>query len=114
MESEDGIPIWKIFDIILLFRLKSLTWNDMKVDFFTKMINKYAKTITIWLIIVAKAAPLTPYSKVKIRIGSRIRFKTVPINPIIIGIFVSPSPAKIALKNIEKITNPRPNVRILK
>ena len=36
----------------------------------------------------------------------------VPINPIIMGIFVSPSPARIALKNIENITNPRPNVKM--
>ena len=43
-----------------------------------------------------------------------MRFIIVPINPIIIGIFVSPSPARIALKNIENITNPRPNVKIRK
>ena len=64
--------------------------------------------------IVANAAPRTPYSKVKISIGSRIRFNTVPIKPIIMGILVSPSPARIALKNIEKITKPNPKVKIRK
>ena len=36
------------------------------------------------------------------RIGSKIIFKTVPSPAIIIGNFISPSPAKIDLKNPEK------------
>ena len=38
----------------------------------------------------------------------------VPTKPIIIGIFVSPSPARIALKNNENTTPPIPKVNIFK
>ena len=37
-----------------------------------------------------------------------MRFNNVPIKPMNIGIFVSPSPAKIALKNRENTAKPIP------
>ena len=70
--------------------------------------------MTAWLITVANAAPFTPYSRTKINMGSKTRFNKVPIRPIIIGIFVSPSPAKIARKNKENTTNPIPYKRTFK
>ena len=62
---------------------------------------------------VAIAAPEIPnpnpifpkLSNSKIKIGSRIIFKIVPKPATIIGNFISPSPARIDLKNPEKIMN---------
>ena len=49
------------------------------------------------------AAPFTPKSRTKIKIGSKIIFKTVPSAVTIMGSFISPSPESIDLKNPEKI-----------
>ena len=62
---------------------------------------------------VAAAAPSTPIpspnppylSRLKINIGSRITFNTVPIAATITGNFMSPSPAKIERNTIEKMMN---------
>ena len=59
---------------------------------------------------LASAAPFTPIpnpnppysSKSKIKIGSNIIFRTVPITATITGNFISPSPANIDLKIIAK------------
>ncbi len=51
--------------------------------------------------------PIQNYS-LKINIGSRIIFITVPNPAIIIGNFISPSPANIDLKNPEKTIKGKP------
>ena len=45
---------------------------------------------TVWLIMVASAAPDTPMWKPKIRIGSSTILITAPINTVIIPIFAKP------------------------
>ena len=59
------------------------------------------------------AAPSTPipnpnppyFSKLKIKIGSNITFRIVPIAATITGNFISPSPASIERNTIEKTMN---------
>ena len=58
--------------------------------------------------VVAHAAPATPKSKAKMKIGSRIVFRTVPKAAIIMGSFMSPSPERMDRKNAEKIRNEIP------
>ena len=89
------------------YRWKTLYTNNA-VDVSS---DRNTKNTIIRLITVAIAAPATPNPKPKppyasnlnMKIGSRIIFSIVPKPAIIIGNFISPSPAKIERKKPEKI-----------
>ena len=57
---------------------------------------------------VAQAAPATPKPSVKIKIGSRIIFNTVPRAATVMGNLVSPSPASIDRKNVDSTIKGNP------
>ena len=57
---------------------------------------------------VAPAAPGTPNPSVKIKIGSRIIFSTVPNAATVIGNLVSPSPARMERKNADRTIKGNP------
>ena len=63
---------------------------------------------------VAHAAPATPIPREKIKIGSKIILSTVPNAAMAMGNFVSPSPTKMALKNVENTINGKPKQMIRK
>ena len=52
--------------------------------------------------IVAYETPLAPHPKTKIKIGSKIKFKTFVIIRRIVGVLVFPSACKVLVKKFEK------------
>ena len=63
-----------------------------------------------WEITVASAAPLTPMSSAKMKIGSSTMFRTAPISTVSMPLFANPCALMKPFMPREIITNTLPNI----
>jgi hypothetical protein len=79
METEEGIPIRKISITNPSFALNAEKFNWSILVFLMRITLEYRVTEINILNTVAQAAPRTPISNPKIKMGSRIMFTTVAV-----------------------------------
>ena len=70
-----------------IFRFSFLT---LKMLFFPQRKDSTQTAETVWLKMVARAAPWTPIWKPKMKIGSRMIFNTAPMSTVFIPVLAKP------------------------